>query len=139
MNDSMRRRPLRSRISVRIGWRPGGSSRRVLIDEVGVERQRERAWNGRGGQRQQVRLTVLALRLQGGALLDAEAVLLVDHRQGQAAEDDRVADDRVRADHHLHLAGADGGVDGALARGGEAPREELGANPQRLEEWRNRR
>ena len=75
----------RSRISVRIGWRPGGSSRIVLIDRSPYTVRASVRGIGRGGQRQHVRLAAAALRLERGALPDAEAVLLVDDRPGRAA------------------------------------------------------
>ena len=56
------------------------ASRRHLVDdrqvEVGVERQRQRARDRRGGHDQQVRICAFAA--QRAALFDAEAVLLVD-------------------------------------------------------------
>ena len=42
-----------------------------------------------------------------GALLDAEAVLLVDDGNGEVAEADLLLDQRVRADRDLHVAGGD--------------------------------
>ena len=73
----------RSRSSVRIGCRPGGRSRSVADRQVAVEGQRQRARDGRGGQRQHVRLQLPALRLERGPLRHAESMLLVDHRQSQ--------------------------------------------------------
>ena len=47
---------------------------------------------------------VRRLAVERAALVDAEAVLLVDHRDGQAVELDRLLDQRVRADQQLQLA-----------------------------------
>ena len=80
-------------------------ARRQLADradrQVAVHGQGQRPRDGRGGQRQRVRLAAGALGLECGALADPEAVLLVDDRQAEARELDRLADDGVRADDDL--------------------------------------
>ena len=81
-----------------IGWRPGGQLVEHRDIQVAVERQRERARDRRGGHHQHVR--VVALLAQGVALLHAEAVLLVHHRQPQPLKLDALLDQRVRADGH---------------------------------------
>ena len=69
---------------------------RDLADrEVAVDRERERARDRRGGHMERVRHPPLRERL---ALLDAEAVLLVDHGDGEVAQVDAFLDERVRAD-----------------------------------------
>ncbi len=76
--------------------------------EVAVGSQRERARNGRGGHDQDVWMH--ALRPQGRALHDAEAVLFVDDRQTQLAERDRLLHERVRADDEMNGAGSELGL-----------------------------
>jgi len=63
--------------------------------QVAIERQRERARDRGRGQMQNVRRAALGER---AALLDAEAVLLVDDRDAELAEVDAFLDQRVRAD-----------------------------------------
>ena len=72
----------------------------------------------------------LALGLQRGALADAEAMLLVDDRQAQPRELDRLADHGVRADDDLGLAGRDRVVDLPLAAAVQRSGQELGPNAQ---------
>ena len=77
------------------------SSRRELVDhrdvEVAVEGHGQRAGNRRGGHHEDVR-RLLVLRPEPGALLHAEAVLLVDHHEPQVGELHAVFDQGVRAD-----------------------------------------
>jgi hypothetical protein len=55
---------------------------------------------------------------QGGALHDAEAMLLVDHGESELAEGNALLNQRVRADHHVDGAGRELGGDLAtFARG----------------------
>src|SRR5262249_41505089 len=73
--------------------------------EVAVDGQGERPRDGRGGHHEQVR--PVALRAEDGALLDTEAVLLVDDRQPEVGELDALLDQGVRADQEVDLAGRD--------------------------------
>ena len=70
--------------------------------EVAEHGERERARDRRGRHREQVR--VLALGRERPPLRDAEAVLLVDHRQAQPRQLDRLGQQRVRADHDRDVA-----------------------------------
>ena len=63
--------------------------------EVAVDRERERARDRRRGHVQDMRRAALGER---AALLDAEAVLLVDDRDREVGEVDPLLDQRVRAD-----------------------------------------
>ena len=72
--------------------------------EVAVDGQRERARDRRRRHVEDVRAAPLGER---GALLDAEAVLLVDDGDGEVAEADLLLDQRVRADRDLHVARGD--------------------------------
>jgi hypothetical protein len=93
--------------------RPGGSEDGNV--EVAVEREGERARDGRGGENEDVRRVAVG----GGfvhealALEDAEAMLLVDGGETEARELDLVFDEGVSADDELRFAGAD-----AFERGG---------------------
>ena len=70
--------------------------------EVAVGGQRERARDRRRGHVQHVRReAVRRLAVERAALVDAEAVLLVDDRDGEAVELDGGLDQRVRADEQL--------------------------------------
>src|SRR5258708_5110712 len=77
--------------------------------EVAIERERERARDGRGGEDEDVR----GVAMGGGfvhqalALQDAKAVLLVNGDQAQADEGDVVFNQRVGADDELGFAGTD--------------------------------
>ena len=62
-----------------------------------------------------MRLAARALGLQRGPLADAESVLLIDDRQPEARELDRLADDSVRPDDDLCHPAGDRVVDLALA------------------------
>ena len=74
---------------------PGGHLVQHRDVEIAVERQRQRARDRRRRHHQHVRAD--ALLAQGVALLHAEAVLLVHHRQPQALERHALLDQRVRA------------------------------------------
>ena len=79
-----------SRITrVSIGRRPGGFSRQRGDVHVAVGGQDQRPRDRCRRHDQDVRRRALVGQLE--ALMDAEAVLLVDHRQGQVLEDDRSA------------------------------------------------
>ena len=77
-----------------------------------------------------------ALGLERRALPDAEPVLLVDDRQRQPREVDRLADDGVGADHDLRLSGRDRVVDLALRPRAERAGQELRTGAEPLEERR---
>ena len=80
-------------------------TRRQLVDDRHVElakgREREAPRDRRGGHDQQVGRA--ALLAQGPALLDAEAMLLVDHDQREPSEFDVLDQERVRADEQIDL------------------------------------
>ena len=86
--------------------------------EIAVGGQRERPRDRRGRHVQHVRgEPVRRLAVQRAALVDAEAVLLVDDRDGEPVELDGPLDQRVRADEELQLAGGELAEDvGAPAR-----------------------
>ena len=109
----------------------GRAAGRKLIEdgdiEVAVERERERARNGRGGEDKNVR----SMAVCGGfvhealALKDAEAVLLVNGDEAEARELDLIFDEGVGADDELGFAGADAFESGLFFRGFEAADEQL--------------
>mmetsp|Transcript_10057 Transcript_10057/g.19268 ORF Transcript_10057/g.19268 Transcript_10057/m.19268 type:complete len:729 (+) Transcript_10057:257-2443(+) len=68
-----------------------------------AERHLQRAWDRRGREGQHVH--VRAGRLELLLLRDAETLLLVHHHQPQPLEGHLVAQEGVRAHHHLQLAG----------------------------------
>ena len=77
---------------VRIGD-PAGRRRPQVGDvEVGVEHLAERPRDRRRGHEQDVRRAAAGLRLERAALLDAEAVLLVDDDQPEVGERHRLLD-----------------------------------------------
>ncbi len=80
----------------------GLSARRRLVDlgdsEIAVDRQSERARDRRRGHVQPVGCRAPAC--EGDPLLDAEAVLLVDHSDGQLGQLDTFLDERVGAHRH---------------------------------------
>ncbi len=80
--------------------------------EVAEEGHADRARDGRGGHHQVVR-RLLALA-EGGALADAEFVLLVDDDEAELGEADVFLDDGVGADDEVDFAGGDFG-EGFLA------------------------
>ena len=76
--------------------------------EVAVGGERERARDRRRGHVQHVRREALRrLAVERAALVDAEAVLLVDDGDRQPVELDRLLDQRVGADEQLQLAGGE--------------------------------
>ena len=88
--------------------------------------QQQGAGDGRGGHHQHVGQLALAAEQQ--ALVDAEAVLLVDHRQRQVVILDGVLEQRVGADDH-----ADGAVlQGAQEVGAGAALHAAGQDRHRL-------
>ena len=93
--------------------------------------QQQGAGNGGRGHHQHV--GAFALGAQREALVDAEAVLLVDHREGQVVIDDRILEQRVGAHHDRDRAvGESAQQPGALAafhRSGQH-RHRHGAEPR---------
>jgi len=69
-----------------------------------------------------------SLLAQGGALLDAEAVLLIDHGQTEVCELDRLLQQGVRADGDVYLTAGDRFLHGGLFRRLEAACEERDAH-----------
>ena len=90
--------------AVTIGLRFGRRRGDLGDGQVAVHGEREGARDRRRGHVEDVRAAALRER---GALLDAEAVLLVDDRDGEVAEADLLLDQRVRADDDLHVARGD--------------------------------
>ena len=81
---------------------PGGQLAQLGLVEVAVDEHGRGARNRRRRHHQHVgRLALLAEQV---ALLDAEAVLLVDHRDAEARELDAAVDQRVRADQDVDVA-----------------------------------
>ena len=70
--------------------------------EVAVGREHQRARDGRGGHDQKI--DGMALGRQRHALVHAEAMLLVDHGQGEVGELDVLLHQRMRADHEMDRA-----------------------------------
>ena len=95
----------------------GRRQRELAHLEVAVHGERERARDRRRGEMQDVRAPALDERRP---LRDAEAVLLVDDRDGEVAEVDLLLDERVGADDDLRVAGGD-----------ELPRRGVLLRPQR--------
>ena len=77
--------------------------------QVAIERECERTRDRRRGEEQDVGRR--ALGDEGGALLHAEPVLLVDHHQAELPERDRLLQQRMRAENDACRTGRD-----ALAR-----------------------
>ena len=71
--------------------------------EVRVDHLAQRPGDGRCGHQQDVRRTARRLCLERTALLHAEPVLFVHHRQGEIGERELVLEQRVRADHDPRL------------------------------------
>ena len=70
------------------------------------------------------------------ALTDAEAVLLVDDRDGEVVEVDLLLDERVRADDHVGVPGRDQLARGGMLTGADRARQERDADAERLAERR---
>jgi len=91
----------------------GRATGRQLVEdgniEIAVERKRERAGNGRGGENENVRRVTVRCSFihEALALEDAEAMLLVDCDEAEAGELHVVFDEGVRADDELRFAGTD--------------------------------
>ncbi|MPM41284.1 hypothetical protein SDC9_87934 [bioreactor metagenome] len=83
-------------------WRQLVNHRKI---QIAVNHQRQSAGNGRGRHHQNVRqLLPTALLRQRGALIHAEAVLLVGDHQSQPGKGHPLGQKRVRAHRNLHLA-----------------------------------
>ena len=100
---------------MRIGCRPGGISRIVLIDRSPYTVRASVRGIGVAVSASVCGSPPRALGLERRALADAESMLLVDDRQPEARELDRLADDGVRPDHDLRHPAGDRVVDLALA------------------------
>ena len=93
---------------------PGGdrlSPRRQPADgrdvQIAKDRQRKGAGDGRGGHHQRVRNSggIVALASQPRPLVNAEAVLLVDDRQGQTLELHDFGEQGMGSDEDVNLPG----------------------------------
>ena len=104
--------------------------------EVAVERERERARDRRGRHVQRVRAVALRERRP---LLDAEAVLLVDHDQAQARELDARLQQRVRAHDERGVARGDALQARPPLGRGQVARDHRNLDPERLDEAAHRR
>ena len=101
---------------------PGGQLPQLRLVEVAVEEHRRGARDGRRRHHEHVR--VVALPPQHVALLDAEAVLLVDHREAEAREPDTLLEQGVGADDDVDLAGVEPGGEPTSLRRARPRREE---------------
>ena len=79
---------------------------------------------------------VLAQLLQALLVRDAEVLLLVDDQQAEALEGDRLAEQRVRADHDVDGAVAEAGFDRGQVLGADQARGLGDAHGQALEALR---
>ena len=84
------------RMPVLIALPPGRQRPQIRHVQVGQQDLAERSGDRRRRHQQDVRRA--ALRAQSLALGDAESMLLVDDRQGQVGELDRLLDQGVRSD-----------------------------------------
>ena len=102
---------------------PGRRRPQVGDVQVGVQHLAERPRDRGRGHQQDVRRAAAGLRLERAALVDTEAVLLVDDDQAEIGERDGVLDERVGADHDQRLARCDRlerlGLDVRLERTGQ--------------------
>src|SRR5882724_13349233 len=101
---------------MRLGSKAGGDGRaagRQFIKhgnvQVAIKSERERAWNRRGGDDQDVRrmTTRSGFVHETFALHHAEAMLLVNGDEAETREGDIVFDERMSADDEMGLAGRD--------------------------------
>ena len=104
---------------------PGGQLVEARHVQVAVDGHGGRARDRRGRHDQQVRQAAGAAGTQGGALLHAEAVLLVHHGQAQGLEGHALADEGVRAHHHGDVPGGEAAEDALARRGADATRQQL--------------
>ena len=132
----------------RVDARPGGLGaqrrfhrappRRPLAQlghvEVPVQRQRQRPRDR--GRREEQDVRRVAFFGQGGALLHAETVLLVDHGKAEALEAHRLLDQRVRAHDEPRPAAGDALAGRRLFGAGQAPDQELGPEAHGLQQAR---
>ena len=106
-----------------------GRRQRELGDvEVSVDRERQRPRYRRRGQVEDVRAAPLDERR---SLRDAEAMLLVDHGDGEIGEVDLLLDERVRADDDLRVPRCDELAGGCMLLRAERAREERHAHSER--------
>ena len=101
------------------GLAPGRLATQRAQVQISVQRDGQRARNGRGRHHQRVwhqRHLALALLAHGRALLHAEAVLLVDHGNGQTAECHAAFEQRMRSNNQIHAAARQPGHDGVALR-----------------------
>ena len=115
-------------------------SGRQLVDDrhvqVPVHQQRQCARNGRCAHDERVRLLTLAHEC--GALLDAEAVLLVRDDEAEAEKRHRVADERVRADDDVEQTAGERFFYLAFLPRGHCARQASNADAERLEQCAQR-
>ncbi len=97
-----RRKAVHERLDGEPALRRGGDDGEIA---QALERHRERARNGRGGEREHVNLGAQLLQLL--LLAHAEAVLLVDDHQPQVPELHVLLDQLVRADDDVERAGGE--------------------------------
>ena len=111
-------------------------SGRQLVDDrhvqIPIHQQRQCARNGCRAHDERVRL--LALAHERGALLDAEAVLLVRDDETETEKRHRVADERVRADDHVEQTAGERLLYLALLPGAHRTRQASDADAERLEQ-----
>ena len=100
--------------------------------EIAVERQGQRAGNRRGGQEQHVR--GCSLPDERGALLHAEAMLLVDHHQSQPPKRDALLEQRVGTHDDPRLACGNPLPHRCLLGGGLPPQQQLRLELQRRQQ-----
>ena len=113
------------------GRRPGRHLPELGDVEIAVQPEGQRAGNRRRRHVQGVR----AVRLgELGALLDAEAVLLVHDRDEEPVELDPVLEQGVRPDRDGSVAGRQALQPGAALRSGDVSGHELDRQPDRLEQ-----
>ena len=113
---------------------------RQLVDDrhvqIAVHQQRQCARDGRRAHDERVRL--LALAHKRGALLDAEAVLLVRDDETETEKRHRVADERVRADDDVEQTAGERLFYFTLLPRGHCARQPADADAERLEQCTQR-
>ena len=125
------------RQGARLDRPPAGRLLGELRDvHVAVVGEHERARDRRRGHDQHVGGAALGGERQ--ALVDAEAMLLVDDDQGEVAEVDALLEERVGADEEVDRAAGEAGEDRARARGpsrGRSARRSRGPRRRRAARW----
>ena len=117
--------------------RPVGRRAERRDVEVRVQHLAEGARDRRRRHQQDVRGAAAGLVLQGPALLHPEPVLLVDDREGEVRERDRLLEQRVGPDHDLRLARPDRLERPPAGLGRERAREQRHADPEVVEQARD--